>query len=80
MEAGHVQVYFHCTTGEAVLVDRGGTDVDDLTDAHDRAVQFVGSLIATPGGKTGATGSCMSATRMARRFPDAVLSVLGALH
>jgi Domain of unknown function (DUF6894) len=43
------QVYFHCTAGEAVLVDRGGTDVADLVDAHDQAIQFVGSLIATPG-------------------------------
>jgi hypothetical protein len=43
------QVYFHCTTGEAVLIDRGGTDVADLTDAHERAMEFVGSLIATPG-------------------------------
>jgi hypothetical protein len=43
------QVYFHCSTGYGVLVDRGGTDVDDMDDAHDRAMQFVGSLIATPG-------------------------------
>jgi hypothetical protein len=31
------------------LIDRGGTDVADLTDAHERAMEFVGSLIATPG-------------------------------
>ncbi len=43
------QVYFHCSTEHGVLVDRGGTDVDDLADAHDRAMQFVGSLVATPG-------------------------------
>ena len=43
------QVYFHCTTGQAVLVDRGGTAVDDLIDAHEQAMGFVGSLVATPG-------------------------------
>jgi hypothetical protein len=43
------QVYFHCTTGEAVVIDRGGTDVDDLAGAHTRAMGFVGALVATPG-------------------------------
>jgi hypothetical protein len=43
------QVYFHCSTEDGVLVDRAGTDVGDLAEAHDRAMQFVGSLIATPG-------------------------------
>jgi hypothetical protein len=48
-EAAMTQVYFHCSTAQGVLVDRGGADVDDLVDAHDRAMQFVGSLVATPG-------------------------------
>jgi hypothetical protein len=43
------QVYFHCTTGETVLLDRSGTDVVDLTDAHDRAMDFVSLLIGMNG-------------------------------
>ncbi len=42
------QVYFHCSSAHGVLVDRGGANVDDVVDAHDRALGFVGSLIATP--------------------------------
>jgi hypothetical protein len=43
------QVYFHCTTGEAVVIDRGGTEVVDLADVRELAMVFVDSLIATPG-------------------------------
>jgi uncharacterized protein DUF6894 len=43
------QVYFHCTTGEAVVIDRGGTEVVDLADVRALALVFVDALIATPG-------------------------------
>ncbi len=43
------QVYFHCSTEFGVLVDRNGIEAVDLADAHDQAMQFVGSLVATPG-------------------------------
>ncbi len=43
-------VYFHCTNSHGVLVDRRGADVEGLLEARDQALQFVGSLIATPSG------------------------------
>jgi len=43
-----VRVYFHCSSAQGVLLDRRGAAVDDLLEAHDRALQFVGSLIAKP--------------------------------
>ncbi len=42
------QVYFHCTSARGVLVDRCGAPVDDLVEAHDKALLFVGTLIALP--------------------------------
>lgn len=41
-------VYFHCSSARGLMVDRRGSEVDDLLDAHDRALRFVGSLIAQP--------------------------------
>ncbi len=40
-------VYFNCQSGRTVLLDQRGTDVDDLIEARDYAVQAVQSLIGT---------------------------------
>ncbi len=44
-----VHVYFHCSNSEEVLVDRSGTDVEDLVEAHARATRLVQAFIAKPG-------------------------------
>ncbi len=40
-------VYFNCRSGPRVLLDQRGTDVDDMIEARDYAVQAVQSLIGT---------------------------------
>ena len=42
------QVYFHCSNTEGVLIDRRGTCVADLIEAHEEATSVVRSLIAAP--------------------------------
>jgi hypothetical protein len=42
------QIYFHCSSGQGVLLDRRGTDALDLTEAREGAARFVGSLVAMP--------------------------------
>jgi hypothetical protein len=39
------QVYFHCANSREVRIDRSGEAVSDLTEARDRAVGIVQSLI-----------------------------------
>jgi hypothetical protein len=41
------QVYFHCSNSEEVWIDRGGTAVGNLAEAHERAVVVVHALIMT---------------------------------
>jgi hypothetical protein len=41
------RVYFHCSDDLTVLLDRRGSDLDDLTDIHQCAVQVAHSCIAT---------------------------------
>jgi uncharacterized protein DUF6894 len=43
------QVYFHCSTPNRVLLDRRGSDVEDLTEARAQAVGFVQTFISLPG-------------------------------
>jgi hypothetical protein len=43
------QVYFHCSNAEQVLVDRLGSDIEDLTEACEHAVGVVRRFISTPG-------------------------------
>lgn len=46
MTQAHVtQVYFHCSNSREVRIDRSGEAVCDLTEARDRAVGIVQSLI-----------------------------------
>ncbi len=43
------QIYFHCSSAEQVLLDPCGSDVEDLTNACERAVGVVQRFISTPG-------------------------------
>lgn len=43
-----VQVYFHCSNTEGMLIDRSGAAVSNLTEARDRAAQIMRSMILTP--------------------------------
>jgi hypothetical protein len=38
-------VFFHCASAERVLVDRDGSDVEDLVEAHERAKQIVRQFV-----------------------------------
>jgi hypothetical protein len=42
-------VYFHCTSAERVLLDPHGRDVEDLTEARDRAVCVVREFVESRG-------------------------------
>ncbi len=48
-ETKMAQVYFHCSSAEEVLLDRRGSDVEDLTEARERAVGVVRRFISRPG-------------------------------
>ena len=39
-------IYFHCSTPHGVIVDRCGSQVEDIIEACDRAEQIVHTLIA----------------------------------
>jgi len=43
-----VQIYYHCSTTEGVLIDRCGTAADDLMEACEHAAAIVGSLVTAP--------------------------------
>ena len=43
------QIYFHCSSAEVVLLDRRGSDVEDLTEARERAVGVAQRFISRPG-------------------------------
>ena len=40
-------VYFHCTSSTRVVLDGQGVDVEDLTEAHQRAQQIVRKFISS---------------------------------
>jgi hypothetical protein len=42
------QIYFHCSSGQGVVLDRRGAEALDLTETRDYAARFVGSLVAMP--------------------------------
>jgi hypothetical protein len=44
-----VQVFFHCSNTDGMLIDRHGAAVSSLTEARDRAAQIMRSMILTPG-------------------------------
>jgi hypothetical protein len=48
-EACMVQVFFHCSNTEGILVDRHGAAVSNLTEARERAAQIMRSMIMVPG-------------------------------
>jgi hypothetical protein len=43
------QVYFHCSGAGSVLLDRRGSDIEDLMEAREQAVGVVHRLISRPG-------------------------------
>jgi len=42
-------VYFHCSNAERLVVDPRGVDVDDMIEAHQRAVRIVRTFIDSHG-------------------------------
>ena len=42
------QVYFHYSSARGVMLDRCGTDVDDVIDLQERVTQAVHSLLDSP--------------------------------
>jgi hypothetical protein len=42
-------LYFHCATPEGVLLDRRGSEVEDLIEARDRAAGIILACIGRPG-------------------------------
>ena len=40
-------VYFHCANPERVLLDPCGIDVEDFTEAHERAAQVIRQLVSS---------------------------------
>ncbi len=44
------QFYFHCSTGDAIMVDGRGTELDDLSEAHACAVGVARGMIAAASG------------------------------
>jgi Domain of unknown function (DUF6894) len=43
------QVYFHCSSAQAALIDRSGAAVDDMAEARDHAALVMRSLVMAPG-------------------------------
>ena len=43
------QLYFHCASSDRVLLDRCGSELTDLVDAHSEAIAFVQRIVASPG-------------------------------
>ena len=42
-------VYFHCSNPQRVLLDPHGRDVEDLSEARDRAIQVVREIVNSRG-------------------------------
>ncbi len=42
-------LYFHCSTPQGLLLDRFGSDVEDLCEAHERASGLILACIGEPG-------------------------------
>ena len=42
-------LFFHCGTPQGLLLDRFGSEVEDLMDAQDRAAALIQACIAKPG-------------------------------
>ena len=43
-----MEVYFHCSNTEGMLISRAGVAVSDLTEAREHATQIMQSMIMTP--------------------------------
>ena len=49
-EANVTHVYFHCASTDEIYLDKRGTEVEDLVEAHQRAGQIVREFIRTHDG------------------------------
>jgi len=49
LEAHMATLYFHCAGTQEVLLDRRGSEVEDIFDARARAYQIIQSIIRTAG-------------------------------
>ena len=48
-DATMAQVYFHCSNAQGVVLDRRGSDVEDLIEVREHAARIVRTLLAHPG-------------------------------
>jgi hypothetical protein len=46
MEEHMATLYFHCAGTQEVLLDRGGSEIEDLFDACARAFQIIQSMVS----------------------------------
>ena len=46
---GWLRFYFHCSGTEGVLLDRRGSEVDDLVESREGAIGMVRTIISRPG-------------------------------
>jgi len=42
-------LYFHCSSSQEVLLDRCGSEIDDLVDARAHALQIIQAIITSDG-------------------------------
>jgi hypothetical protein len=49
MEAHMATLYFHCAGTQEVLLDRGGSEIEDMFDACARAFQIIQSMVSSTG-------------------------------
>jgi hypothetical protein len=62
------QVYFHCSSTESVLLDRRGSEVENLMEARERAVAVVQRFISSPGPQDWREWILHSAIQKAKRY------------
>jgi hypothetical protein len=49
MEATMTHVFYHCSNSDELYLDKRGTEVEDLVEAHQRAAQVVREFINSHG-------------------------------
>jgi hypothetical protein len=43
-----IQVYFHCSTANGILLDHHGSTIEDLADLREHAARVIRGLLAEP--------------------------------
>jgi uncharacterized protein DUF6894 len=49
VEAAMTHVYFHCSSADQIILDPRGIDVEDLTEAHQRALGVIRAFVSRHG-------------------------------